>query len=145
MWGDWGEIIKHSRWPLYDFLHDPDNAPATDNTYVRMLVEPHRDLDARVFINPAHDEELLKLALENMQTFAHLDIVENPRLYDNLSDWLGKPFPEYHVNRMPMMPEEYACSLDNELNDKTLATLKVARGSILNFGNALRSGLGLIT
>jgi hypothetical protein len=123
-WGDWRELLHHSRWPLYDFLNDPDLITSTDNVSVRMLLEPV-GVEIDKFIDPKDDDRLLRAALDALETFSWVDIVENEHWEENLGNWLGKPFPVLHANRMPPLPPQFTCRLEDELNGKTLELLRI--------------------
>ncbi len=123
-WGDWREMLNHSRWPLYDFLNDTDLITSTDNVSVRMLLEPV-GVEIDKFIDPKDDSDLLRAALDALETFSWTDIVENSHWEENLGNWLGKPFPLLRANQMPVLPPELTCRLEDELDHKTLELLRI--------------------
>jgi hypothetical protein len=76
-WGaEWSARLKLARLPLQDFLSHPDVACQTDNIITRMLVWPHRMIPENQFIDPANDDALLAMALENLEHFGFADITE---------------------------------------------------------------------
>jgi len=90
-WGaEWSARLKLARLPLQEFLSHPDVACQTDNIVTRMLVWPHRLIPDNAFIDPANDEALLAIAMENLEQFGFAGITERgAAVYQEFSDWLG--------------------------------------------------------
>jgi len=92
VFGAWGQFIALSRLELADFLTAHAIAGQTDNMILRMMLFPHPRIPAADFIDPAHDETLLAAAIERLDAFAHLDVVENAAMYYRLDAWLDDTY-----------------------------------------------------
>jgi hypothetical protein len=88
-WGAYGAPIRLARLPLADYLAAPAAAIGVDNMITRFLAWPHRLAPADGFIDPSHDDELLAAAHERLGRYAHVGLVEDPRMSERLSAFLG--------------------------------------------------------
>jgi hypothetical protein len=88
-WGAYGAPIRLARRPLAEYLAAPGAAIGVDNMITRFLAWPHRLAPADGFIDPSHDDELLEVAFERLDRYSHVGLVEDPRMSDRLSTFLG--------------------------------------------------------
>lgn len=119
-WGAWGNVIHHSRWSLRDFLNDKSNATNTDNLTARMLLGVTNVTPEADFIREEDNKAVLNAAMLALDRFAFIDIAENPRLFPNLSEWLGVEVGEFKENELMQMPEEFRGNLAAELDEETM-------------------------
>ncbi len=115
--GGWADFVRYSREPLADFLNQPRIAPQIDNAALRMILWQHPLIGPDRFIDPAHDELLLREAAARLETFAFIDVIENKSFIPNLQGWLDRPLPYEHVNETSYVPPEYRVPLHRELTD----------------------------
>jgi hypothetical protein len=80
-----------------------------------MLLRPHPLIPAAGEINPRHDDEVAEAALDRLERFALVDVIENPRLTDNLSVWLDRSVSIGVVNRTEIIAARHRRPLDQEL------------------------------
>jgi hypothetical protein len=121
--------VRLTRQPLIEFLNHPEAACHTDNIAVRMLLRPHPLIPDDGFIDSASDERLVSEAAARLKAFAFADVVENPRLEDDVRAFLVRPFVHRRVNET-IVPSELRVPLGEELNDEAL--LLVERRSRLD-------------
>nr|WP_321985288.1 hypothetical protein [uncultured Lichenicoccus sp.] len=129
-WGRWGEIVAISRRPLVDFLTDRRIVAHTDNMALRMLLWPHPLIPDGDFIDPKHDETLLRQARTSLSRFDHVDIVENDAKIENLSRWLGRPVGYPSLNKVHAPTDLPKLNLQAELSEA--ATQRLAASSRLD-------------
>jgi hypothetical protein len=124
-WGaEWSTRLKLARLPLQEFLSHPDVACQTDNIVTRMLVWPHRLIPDNGFIDPANDEALLAIALENLQQFGFAGIIERGSVvYQEFSDWLGIRLELATLNPARKMRRSRRTRLNTELSPAALTLL----------------------
>src|SRR5215475_6291096 len=99
--GAWGRVRRLTRQPLAEFLNHPEAACQTDNVYVRRLLWPHPLIPDDGFIDSASDERLTSEAAVRLKAFDFADVIENPRLEDNVRAFLARPFVYRRVNETP--------------------------------------------
>lgn len=128
-WGDWQRYLHKAREPLAQFLSFRALGCQVDNIYVRMLLCPHPFIPQNDFIDPRHDEILLRDAFRRLKLFAYTDVIENPDFEANLRAWLGAPFNYARVNETNFMPGALKAPLHNELTSEALDLLD-ARGRL---------------
>lgn len=121
--GEWGRVQRLTRQPLAEFLNRPEAACQTDNVYVRRLLWPHPLIPDDGFIDSASDERLVSEAAARLKTFDFIDVVENPRLEDNVRAFLARPFVYKRVNETVVRPE-FGVPLEEELTDEALRLLE---------------------
>ena len=102
--GAWGRVQRLTRQPLAEFINHPEAACLTDNVYVRRLLWPHPLIPDDGFIDSASDERLTSEAAARLKVFDFADVIENPRLEDNVRAFLARPFVYRRVNETPPMP-----------------------------------------
>ena len=123
--GEWSERLKMARLPLRGFLSRPEIACQTDNIIIRMLVWPHKLLHDDQFIDPANDEALLALALENLENCDFAGITERgSAVYREFSAWLGSKLDLPTLNPAQKMRRAARTKLNNELTPETLDLLQ---------------------
>lgn len=121
--GSWGDIIRNGgRQKLASFLADPDLACQTDNVVTRMLLWPHKLIPDGDFIDPAHDEALLREARAKLRAFDFVDIVELPDR-SALATWLGKKLGQSRANETKPVPAALRSQLHQELTPQALDRL----------------------
>jgi hypothetical protein len=104
-WGSWGDLAKQSRLRLTEFLNSRRLACDLDNVIVRMLLWPHKPMPVDDFIDPHDDRRLLAQAWRILRNFDFVDVIENPRLSDNLQEWLKYPFALARLNETARVPD----------------------------------------
>jgi hypothetical protein len=119
-WGAWGRVVRLAREPLIEFLNRPEAACQSDNIAVRMLLCPHPLIPDDGFIDSASDERLTSEAAARLQVFDFVDVIENPRLEDNVRAFLARPFVYRRVNETPSLPSELRVPLEEELTGEAL-------------------------
>lgn len=117
--GAWGRVQRLTRQPLAEFLNHPEAACQTDNVYVRRLLSPHPLIPDDDFIDSAADERLASEAVARLRAFDFTDIVENPRLEDNVRAFVARPFVYRRMNETDVQPE-FGFRLEEELAGETL-------------------------
>lgn len=122
-WGVAAEAFRTGRLPLREYLHHAKVAPSVDNTITRFLAYPHPLLQRTEFIPQEHDDELVAAAIARLDTFAHVNLVENPAFMKDLSEWLGTPLPEVQLNERTSVPPRFRPDLRAELDADTRAQL----------------------
>lgn len=122
-YGTEGTAFRVARLPFREYLEHAMVAPNVDNTITRFLAWPHPDLQPTAFIDPADDEELLAVAIERLDSFAHVGLVEDERAMERLGEWLGRELPVVRDNERRAMPRHVRTDLDAELGPDTLAVL----------------------
>jgi hypothetical protein len=91
-WGSWTERVKLSNRRILDFLLAKEVACLTDNLLARLLLWPHPDIPNGDFIDKRLYRKLYREARQKLDGFEFVDILENPRLEENIAVWLGVPF-----------------------------------------------------
>lgn len=117
--GAFGRVVRLTRRPVVEFLNHPETACQFDNIAVRMLMWPHPLIPDDGFIASASDERLIREATARLKAFDFADLVENPRLEDNVRAFLARPFVYRHVNET-IVPSELRLPLEEELTDESL-------------------------
>ena len=124
-WGpEWAAIVHQSRGSLMDFLAKKTGAPQSDNLTLRMLLRPHPLIPDADFIEERHDDVLLDEALDRLERFSVVDVIENPNFEINLSTWFGAPVALPYLNEAPEIPPTLRRDLLADLPDSTFARLK---------------------
>jgi hypothetical protein len=117
--GAWGRVLRLAREPLVEFLNHPQAACQTDNIAVRMLLWPHPLIPEDGFIDSASDERLASEAAARLKTFDFVDVIENPRLGENVRAFLARPFVHRRVNEN-LVPSKLRVPLEEELTGEAL-------------------------
>ncbi len=118
-WGPSAEAFRVARLPLRDYLQHKRTAPLTDNTITRFLSWPNPLLPDADFIAEADDEAVLAAALDRLDRFAHVDVVENPRFMAEFGTWFGRELPDTRLNERTAMPARMRPDLGVELAPAT--------------------------
>ncbi len=122
--GAWADRMRYGRLPLERFLDEPLLACNTDNVALRLLLWPHPLVPGDHFIALDNDEQLLSEALDRLNDFDFVDIVENDRLAWNLRQWLGRESFSYErLNETANIPLEFRSPLYRELTLDALLLL----------------------
>ena len=114
-WGRSGDAFRAGRRPLRDYLQQAEVAPTVDNTITRFLAWPHPALSRTEFIDPRDDETLVAAAIERVDGFAHVNLVENPAFLTELSAWLGAELPDTQLNERTSVLPRWRPDLTAEL------------------------------
>jgi hypothetical protein len=122
--GDWAEYVRQAQKPINEFLCREDLACNIDNLTVRMLLWPHPLIPNEGFIKPKYDKILLKEAIAQLKQFAFADIIENPRIQENLQTWLGRSLTCSRANETVAVPAPFRRPLHDELTAKPIALLE---------------------
>ena len=89
-----------------------------------MLLGPHRLIPENDFIHERNGDALLAEALQALNVFAFVDVVENPLLTLNLQNWLGQPFAYDVLNETKPTPETVRSVLHKELTAECFELLE---------------------
>lgn len=127
--GEWANYVKQARRPFRDFLSCEAVACHTDNLIVRMLLWPHRLISDEHFIDSHHDETIVYDALGQLSQFGFADVIENPRMLDNLHAWLHRRVICPRINETTDMPGPLRRYLESELTNEAI-TLMEARSRL---------------
>lgn len=114
-WGGWAERVRVARRPLAEFLAHPELACQTDNIVVRMLLWPDPLVPADGFVPRGADAAVVRRALERLDSFDFIDIIENPAYRANLEAWLGTRVGSRRLNETTSMPRALRSSLSREI------------------------------
>jgi hypothetical protein len=117
--GAWGRVMRLARQPLVEFVNHPEAACHTDNIAIRMLLWPHPLIPDNGFIDSASDERLVGEAAARLKAFDFADVIENPRLEDNVRAFLARPFVYRRVNET-VVRSELRVPLEEELTGEAL-------------------------
>ena len=117
--GALGRVVRLSRQPLVEFLNHPEVAFVTDNIAVRMLLWPHPLIPDHGFIDSASDERLASEAAARLKTFDFADVIENPRLEDNVRAFLARPFVYRRLGEN-LVRSDLSVPLEEELTGEAL-------------------------
>lgn len=122
-WGPSGDAFRAGRLPIRDYLQHAKVAPSVDNTITRFLAWPHPALSRMEFISEADDESLYDAARARLDSFAHVNLVENPAFLKDISAWLGAELPNVQLNERTSVLPKYRTDLPSELDPETRALL----------------------
>jgi len=119
-WGaDWKRRIRLARRKLAGYLAEPTAAALTDNVVVRYLLQPHSRIPEDDFISPEDAPILLEEALKALALVDFVDIIENPRLTDELAAWLGRPLAIERHNEAAPLPDHLRATIADPPDDET--------------------------
>jgi hypothetical protein len=122
-WGPNAEAFRVAWGPLGGYLQHAKIAPNIDNTITRFLAWPHPALSRTDFIAESDDEAVLSAALDRLDTFGYVNVVENPRFQEELGAWLGRELPVTRANERTTVPKRKRPDMSVELDDRTLELL----------------------
>jgi hypothetical protein len=122
-WGPSGDAFRAGRQPLLTYLNNPKVAPSVDNTITRFLAWPHPALARMEFIPESDDDALVEAAIARLDSFAHVNLVENPAFMADLSTWLGAELPDTQLNERTSVLPKMRPDLTKELDAETRALL----------------------
>lgn len=115
-WGPSGDAFRAGRLPVRGYLDHAQVAPSVDNTITRFLAWPHPALSRTEFIAESDDDALVGAAIDRLDSFAHVNLVENPSFMAEVSAWLGAELPSVQLNErtyvLPSMRTDLATQLD---------------------------------
>lgn len=94
-WGGLMDSLRACRVPLVDYLNNPLVAAYMDNAVTRFLVWPHPLAPDKDFIDASADDELFAAALERLDRYAFVGLVEDRDLVGKLGAWLGRDLVTY--------------------------------------------------
>lgn len=118
-WGPNAEAFRIAWRPLGDYLGHAMLAPNIDNTITRFLAWPHPALARTEFIAESDDNGLLTAALERLDTFGYVNLVENPAFQEELGAWLGRELPATRANERTAVPKRKRPDMSVELDAPT--------------------------
>ena len=118
-WGPNAEAFRIAWRPLRDYLDHAMLAPNIDNTITRFVAWPHPALTRTEFIAESDDDALLSAALERLDTFGYVNLVENPAFQEELGAWLGRDLPETRANERTAVPKRKRPDMSVELDEAT--------------------------
>lgn len=121
----WGPAyaFRAARWPLQRYLGHEMIAPNIDNTIARFLTWPHTALAQNRFISEADDDAIVESAIATLDTFLHVNVVENPSFLDELGASLGLTLTDERLNDRSDHPPVVPTDLASELDSATRALL----------------------
>lgn len=141
LYGDFGERLALARKNFGDYISMSQIACQTDNVMTRMLVWPHPACQATEFISPEMDGTLLMIALERMNQFDFVGIIEDQQLRNRLFLWLRSTYKysvwtylekfinrghKINTNEASMPQRGLRQSISVELDDKTMHRLELS-------------------
>jgi len=118
-WGPNAEAFRIAWRPLREYLDHAMLAPNIDNTITRFVAWPHPALTRTEFIVESDDDALLGAALERLDTFGYVNLVENPAFQEQLGAWLGRELPETRANERTAVPKRKRPDMSVELDEPT--------------------------
>jgi hypothetical protein len=118
-WGPNAEAFRIGWRPLREYLEHAMIAPNVDNTITRFLAWPHPALARTEFIAERDDEAVLSAALERLDTFGYVNLVENPRFQEELGEWLGRELQPTRANERTTVPKRRRPDMAVELDAPT--------------------------
>jgi hypothetical protein len=118
-WGPNAEAFRIAWRPLGEFLDHAMLAPNVDNTITRFLAWPHPALSRTEFIAESDDEAVLAAALDRLDTFGYVNLVENARFQDELATWLGRDLQPTRANERTTVPKRRRPDMTVELDEPT--------------------------
>jgi hypothetical protein len=118
-WGPNAEAFRVAWRPLGEYLDHAMLAPNIDNTITRFLAWPHPALSRTEFIAESDDDAVLSAALERLDTFGYVNVVENPRFQEELGEWLGRELPITRANERTAVPKRKRPDMAVELDTRT--------------------------
>ena len=118
-WGPNAEAFRVAWRPLREYLDHAMLAPNIDNTITRFVAWPHPALTRTEFIAESEDDALLSAALERLDTFGYVNLVENPAFQEQLGAWLGRELPETRANERTAVPKRKRPDMSVELDEPT--------------------------
>ncbi|MBO9521841.1 MAG: hypothetical protein J7518_09910 [Nocardioidaceae bacterium] len=121
----WGPAyaFRIARRPLGEYLRHEMIAPNIDNTITRFLTWPHAALQPTAFIAEADDEVLVETAVKTLDSFLHVDVVENRAFLERLGEKLGVTVAGGRLNDRSAHPPVVPTDLAGELDEETRALL----------------------
>jgi hypothetical protein len=122
-WGPAGDAFRAGRQPLRGYLNHAKVAPSVDNTITRFLAWPHPALAPTRFIAEADDDALVDTAIARLDSFAHVNLVENPHFMADIAAWLGADLPDPQLNERTSVLPSMRADLATELDADTRAHL----------------------
>jgi hypothetical protein len=122
-WGTVGTAFRLGWLPFADYLRQEVIAPNVDNTITRFLAWPHALLKRDAFIEERHDDELLAVAMDRLEQFDHVGVVENPAFLAELGAWLGRDLRDTRQNERAFIPPRRRPDLDEEMSPSTVDLL----------------------
>ncbi|WP_436697977.1 hypothetical protein [Nocardioides sp. BYT-33-1] len=111
--------FRVARGRLGDYLDHAMIAPNIDNTITRFLAWPHPLLAPTSFIEESQDEEILAAALDSLDRFDHVGLVEDPRFLEHLGSAIGLELPDIRLNERVSVPRRRRPDLGPELDGRT--------------------------
>jgi hypothetical protein len=118
-WGPSADAFRAGRLPLRDYLQHARVAPSIDNTITRFLAFPHPALARTEFVAESDDDLLVQAAVDRLESFAHVNLVENASFLTDLADWLGAPLPATQLNERTSVLPRWRPDLPAELDRET--------------------------
>ena len=118
--GSWGEYLKASHRRFADFLTERKIAGQIDNVATRLLLGPHPLIPTSDFIKYHDDAALIADAQAELASLSFVNVIENPRLSDELARWLNRPFQLARVKETKPVPRRCQLSLEHELTPAAL-------------------------
>jgi hypothetical protein len=115
-WGSIARLIRAARANLREYANNPLVGIHADNGITRLLLWPHRLTPSDDFIDPVHDDELFEQAVEMLDTFSYVGVVENQDLVDEISRWLGHSLTLPRLNEVNELRQPDHPDLDAEVS-----------------------------
>lgn len=118
---NWGPSYptRIARRPLVEYLQHEMIAPNIDNAITRFLVWPNDLLAPTALIDPADDDALFDLAMARLDSFLHVNVVENPDFMKELGTSLGVTLEGLRLNDRASYPPVVRTDLASEMTPET--------------------------
>ncbi|CAM3246912.1 hypothetical protein [Asticcacaulis taihuensis] len=123
-WGTYTPRLELARCDLISFISAPELASQIDNVIVRMLLYPHPLIPGDDFIPPEHDADLIADAIEAIDQFDFVGVIEDSELISKLEAWLGYSLVLTSENISRPVPEDLRHPLRQDLTHDTWAILE---------------------
>jgi hypothetical protein len=118
-WGPNAEAFRIAWRPLREYLDHAMLAPNIDNTITRFLAWPHPALARTEFIAESDDDAVFTAAMQRLDTFGYVNLVENPAFQEQLGAWLGRTLPATRANERTAVPKRKRPDMTAELDEPT--------------------------
>lgn len=122
--GALAKYVRKSHEGLDIFLSEASLGCQIDNCITRFLLWPHPLIPSDGFILQDDDEDIVEQALQKIEKFTYVDVIENPDLEKNLRAWLGREFVLKPANKTGVILPQLKMPLCRELTTSALRNLE---------------------
>lgn len=119
--GSWGQQLASIS--LADLLSSPHLAPLIDNRATRTLLSPHPLIPEDGFIAPDHDDELIKQALDRLESLSAVGVYEDKNYISHFEKFLETDLSLERINETTYVAKNLS-ALHDDINSKTFGLLE---------------------